>query len=246
MIRLHPIAVEQEVPIHVKIAGRVPVDFRSQRLFDLVAVQELGDPSQLRIAKVFRVFAFLPDIIHVLPGSLVRTHHHVVAINRSRDARPYTFAVIAVGNKRLATRQGIIHLLTAALIEDGGPATLPARHGPVVCVLSEAVRETVPDQNRFEIDVPVLVAEYLGREDRNVMACVGLSGDVKVLVRVLRKLLEEQAEQRINIFARGHGVADGSAAVRIPGVDGLIEEDDGGVGVPRVRVVRHFDIFVDR
>jgi hypothetical protein len=57
-------------------------------------------------------------------------------------------------------------------------------------------------------------------------------GDVEVLLGVLGELLEEECQQGVDVLAGGCGVADRASAVRVANVDGLIEEDDGGVGVP--------------
>lgn len=213
MIRFHPVAVEQKVSIHVEVAGRVAVDFSSNRLFDLVAVEVLCNPSKLRVTKVLGVLAFLSNVIHILPRPLIWTHHYVIAIDRCRDTCPNAFAFIAAFNERLAAGKCIIHPATSALVEDGRPAALPTSHGPIVRILSQTIRETVPNQNRFKIDIPMLVTEDFRREHRNVVARVRLAGDMKILLRILGKLREEQSEQGINIFARCNSIADRSSAV---------------------------------
>lgn len=76
----------------------------------------------------------------------------------------------------------------------------------------------------------------MGGEDGDVVACVGFACDVEVLVSVFGKLFEEEGEESVNVFAGGDGVGDGGAAVGEADVDGLIEEDDAGVGVPAVGV----------
>ena len=95
MIRFHPVAIEQEVSIHVEVARGVSVDFGSHRLLDLVAVEVLGNEPKLRVTKILRVLAFFTNVIHILARSLIRTHHDVIAVDRCRDARPNTFALIA-------------------------------------------------------------------------------------------------------------------------------------------------------
>jgi hypothetical protein len=55
---------------------------------------------------------------------------------------------------------------------------------------------------------------------------------VEVLLGVLGELLKEESQEGIDILAGGRSVADRAAAVGVANVDGLVEEDDGGVGVP--------------
>ena len=172
MVRFHPIAVEQKVSIHVEVAGRIAVDFRSKRLFDLFSIEVFGNQSKLGIAKVFGILASFTDVVHILPRPLIWTHQRVIAIDRRRDTRPNAFACIAAGDERLAARKCIIHSLTGALVEDGRPTALSTRHGPVICILSQSVGETVPDQNRFQIDISMLVTQDFRRKHGNVMAGV--------------------------------------------------------------------------
>jgi len=61
-------------------------------------------------------------------------------------------------------------------------------------VLGQAIGETVANEDGLEVDVPLLVREDLGGEDRNVVASVRFTGDVEVLMRVLWELLEEEGE----------------------------------------------------
>lgn len=56
--------------------------------------------------------------------------------------------------------------------------------------------------------------------------------NVEILLGILRELLEEQSQQGIDILAGSRSVADRVFAVRVADVDGLVKEDDGGVGVP--------------
>lgn len=57
------------------------------------------------------------------------------------------------------------------------------------------------------------MTEDFRRKYRDVVARVRLSGNVKILVRILRKLFEKQGEQGINIFAGRNRVAHGSSTV---------------------------------
>lgn len=56
------------------------------------------------------------------------------------------------------------------------------------------------------------------------------------LLGVLGEFFEEEREQGVDVFSSGEGVGNRAGAVGVADVDGLIEEDDGGVGVPGVRV----------
>lgn len=108
------------------------------------------------------------------------------------------------------------------------------------------VSQTVADQNRLEVDVAILVREDFRGEDRNVVAGVAFTSDVKVLPGILRELLEEQRQQRIDVLTGSGGVADGAAAVRVANIDWLVKEDDGSVAVPGVRVILELDAIINR
>ena len=88
------------------------------------------------------------------------------------------------------------------------------------------------------------MAQDLRRENGNVVAGVGLAGDMKVLLSVLGELLEEEGEQGVDVLACSDGVGDAVAGVREADVDGLVEEDDVRVGVPAVFVVGEVAPFV--
>jgi hypothetical protein len=89
------------------------------------------------------------------------------------------------------------------------------------------------------------VRENLRRENRNVVAGIGFSSDVEVLLGILRKLLEEQSKQGVNVLSSSDSVADSTAAVRVANVDGLVQEDNGSVGVPRIWVVDRLDVLIN-
>lgn len=72
----------------------------------------------------------------------------------------------------------------------------------------------------------------LGGEDGNVVTSVGLARDVERLASVLGELLEEEGQQSVDVLAGSDSVGDRAATVRIADVDGLVKEDDRGVGVP--------------
>ena len=77
------------------------------------------------------------------------------------------------------------------------------------------------------------------------MTSVGLASNVKVLSSVLGKLLKEECQESINILSSSDRVADGTAAVRVAHIDGLVEEDHRGIAVPRVRVMHNLECRVD-
>ena len=90
------------------------------------------------------------------------------------------------------------------------------------------------------------MAEDLGNEHWNVVTSIGLSGNVEVLCCILGELLEEQGQESIDIFTSSDGIAHGFPAVRVADIDWLIEEDDGSVGVPRIRIVFRLYVLCDR
>jgi hypothetical protein len=69
---------------------------------------------------------------------------------------------------------------------------------------------------------------------------VRLGSQVEGCLGVLREALEEELEERVDVLASNGGVVHGRAVVRVrvPDINGLVQEDDVGVGVPRMRVER--------
>jgi hypothetical protein len=57
------------------------------------------------------------------------------------------------------------------------------------------------------------VGENLGSKNWDVVACVRLSGDVEVLLSILRELLEEESEESVNVLSSCDGVANRSTTV---------------------------------
>jgi len=78
--RLHPVTLEQEVPVDVEVAAVVLGNFSTESLHDLVVVEVLGDPVDLVVAEV-PVLTRLADVVDVLTGALVRTDHGVITVN---------------------------------------------------------------------------------------------------------------------------------------------------------------------
>ena len=62
----------------------------------------------------------------------------------------------------------------------------------------------------------------MGGEDGDVMPGVGFAGDVEVLVSIFGEGLEEEGEERIDVFPSSDGVGNGGTAVGEAGVDGLV------------------------
>lgn len=213
VIWLHPVAVEEEVAVDIKVAGVVAVNLGTNSLQNLGLVEVLGNVSESLVAKVAGVLTLAANIIDVLSGALVWTKQGVVAVDRSRHTGPCILRVVTRLDHGLATEQSVVHRAASALVKDSRVASLTAGHRPVVTVLSKAIGETVANQNRLEVDVAVLVREDLGGENWNVMASVGLSGDVEVLLSILGELLEEKGKQSVDVLAGRDGVTDRRTAV---------------------------------
>lgn len=170
--RLHPVALEEKVAIDIEVAAIVGRDLGAEGLHDLLVVQVAADPAELGVAQVAAVLALAADVVDVLARALVGSQERVVAVDGGRHAGPDALAVVAALDQRLAAREGVVHGLAFAFVEDGGPAAVAAGHGAVVFVLGQAVGEAVADEDRFEVDVSLLVAEDLGAEDGDVVARV--------------------------------------------------------------------------
>lgn len=78
------------------------------------------------------------------------------------------------------------------------------------------------------------------------MASVGFTSNVEVLGSVFRELLEEKSKKSIDILCSSARFADRTAAVGETDIDGLVKEDNGGVGVPGVGIVDGLDVLADR
>jgi hypothetical protein len=63
---LHPVALEQEVSVDVKITAIVAADLNAKLFLDFPLVQILADITKSGIAKVTRILALASDIIDVL------------------------------------------------------------------------------------------------------------------------------------------------------------------------------------
>lgn len=245
VVRLHPVTSEEEVSVDVHVAAVVAADLGTEGLLDFFAVQVIGDVAEARVAEVVAILTLASNVVNVLASALVRTHHGVVAVNAGRNARPGTARLVAALDQRLASRKGIVHGLALALAQHGGVTTITAGHRAVVGVLGVAIGKTVTNENTLEVDVAVIVREDLVGKDGDIVTSVRLSSNVEVLLGVLRELVEEEGEKGINILAGSDSVADRTTTVRVANVDRLVEEDDGSVVVPRLRVVDDLNLLVD-
>ena len=116
--------------------------------------------------------------------------------------------------------------MTFGFVENSWPTAITAGHGSVVLILGQAIRQTVADKNRFQVDVGLFVAENLRCEHWDVVAGVGLSCDVEVLVCVFGELFEEESQESVDVLAGGDRIADRASTVGEADIDRLVEEDD--------------------
>ena len=244
---LGPVTVEEEVTVKLAVAALVVRNLSTESLHDLRLVQVRGNPGRLAIAQVLGVLALLTDIVYVVAGALEGADQSVVAVNGTRNAVPHALGVVAALDKRLASRESIIHGLALALIKNRAvmAAIVATCHGTVLSVLRLGVGQAVADGNALKVDVTVLVGQDLGSEDRNVVASVRFTSDVEWLLGIFGEVVEEKGQQGVNILAGGDSAADRAATVRVASVDGLVNEDDRGVAVPRVIVVDQLELGVD-
>lgn len=69
---------------------------------------------------------------------------------------------------------------------------------------------------------------------------------MEVLGGVLWELLEEESEKSVDILSSSDSVGYFTTTIRITNIDGLIEENDGGISVPRVWVVDNLQVLIER
>ena len=171
----------------------IAVNLCAKGFHNLWLVEPFVDPSKLSVTER-SIFAWNTDIVRVLSCSLVGSDDGIVAVDSRRNTWPDTLAIVTAFNEWLASRERVVHSLTLAFFYNGWPATIAASHRPVVFVLREAVGKTVTDQDRFQIDVSLLVTHNLRREYGYVMSRIRLSGNMKILMGVLREQLEKEGE----------------------------------------------------
>lgn len=242
---LHPVAFEEEVAIDIKVAAVVAIDSLNPKSGHNVALVEiLVDVAQAGVTEA-AALAVDTHVVRIATRLLVSSENLIVAVHRGRHAAEPALAFVAAADHGLTARQGVVHGLALALTQNSIVATFSASHGAVVRVLAVRISQAVADQNRLEVDIAILVRENLGGEDGNVVASITFTGNVEVLLGILRKFLEEQRQQCINILAGRGGVADGVATVGVANVYGLVKEDDRGIAVPSIRVVLEFNLVID-
>lgn len=242
---LHPITLEKEVAVDVKVARVKVVNFGSNSFQDLGLVEVGADEIKVSVAEA-AIIARLADVVDILASALVRTQKGVVAVDGSRNAGPGTFTVVARLNHGLAATESIVHGSASALIENSRVTTITASHGAVVFVLSEAIGETVSNQDRLQVDVALLVGKNLRGKGRNVVAGVGFTCNVEILGGVFGELLKEKSKKGIDILCSSARLTDGVTAIGETDIDGLVKEDNRGVGVPGVGVVNGLNVLADR
>ena len=245
VVRLEPVTGEEEVTVNVEVARVVAVNLSTDSVADALLTEILADVAHTLVAEVALILALAANVIDVLAGALVRSEHGVVTVDGGRNANPGALAVVARLNHALAAAQSVVHGLAGALVENSGVTTVTTSHGTVVLVLGQAIGETIANENRLEVDVALLVSENLGSHDGDVVTSVGLASNVEVLLSVLGELLEEQGQESVDILASSNGVADGGATVRVADVDGLVEEDNRGIVVPREVIVDRLDVLAN-
>ena len=69
---MHPVTLEEEIAVDIKVAAVVAADFSTKLLLDICLVQILADPAKSRVAKVVRILTFATDVVNVL--------HNVVSV----------------------------------------------------------------------------------------------------------------------------------------------------------------------
>lgn len=211
--RLHPVTLEEEVAVDVKVAAVIAIDLSTNGVANLLLVQVFADPAESAVAEVAAVLTLATDVIDVLTGALVRSNEGIVAVDGGRDTAPDATALITVVDQRLAAGKGVVHALALALAENGRVATLSAGHGTVVLILGVGISQAVADKDGLEVDVAVLVGENLRSENRDVVSGIRLAGNMEVLLGILGELVEEQGKEGIDVLASGNRVADGRAGV---------------------------------
>lgn len=155
-VRLHPITLEQEVAVNVKVAAVVLVNLGAESLHDFGLVQPLRNVLEFVIAKA-AALAVTANIVRVAAAALVRTNHGIIAVDTGGYAGPGTLGIIARFDQRLAAGEGVVQGLAGALVQDSRVATITASHWAVVLVLSVAIGQSVSNQNALEINVAILV-----------------------------------------------------------------------------------------
>ena len=72
---LHPISLEQEITVNIKVAAIIAAHFSAKLLHNLVLVQIFADPSQSRVAEIARILTLATDVVNVLMKSEIMIMH---------------------------------------------------------------------------------------------------------------------------------------------------------------------------
>ena len=98
MKRHHPVTSKQKVTVDVEVAAVVAVNLCAKSFHNLWLVEPFADPCELLVTER-SIFAWHADIVGVLSSSLVGSDDGIVAVDRRRNTRPNTLAVVAAFNE---------------------------------------------------------------------------------------------------------------------------------------------------
>ena len=224
---LHPVTSVLEVLVNTTIAVlETAVKLGTKSILDSLLAEVL-----VGIAGDF--WSVVTDVVDTATSTLVRAEEGVVAVVKSSAASGSAATVVASLDLLLAARQGVGHRLASAGAQDSGVTTLTAGHGSVVGVLGVGVGKTVADKDTLQVDLASGVGENLRGGAGDVVSSVGFTSDVEGLGSILGVLGEEQAQKSVQILGGDSAGANSvSTGVGVTGADGLVDEDDGSVGVP--------------
>ena len=96
MERFHPVTLKEEIPVDVKVATIVIIDFSAKGLEYFGLVEPFGDVAKLGVAKGSLIFAFGTDVVDVLTSALVRLKESVVAVDGGWDTGPDAVGIVTV------------------------------------------------------------------------------------------------------------------------------------------------------
>lgn len=236
---LHPVTSVLEVLVNTTIAVlETAVELGTEGILDALLAEVL-----VGVAVDFG--SVVTDIIDTAAGALVRAEEGVVAAVKGSAASGSAATVVTSLNLLLAAREGVGHRLASAGAQDGGVTTLTASHWSVVGVLGVGVGKTVADKDTLQVDLASGVGENLRGGAGDVVSGVGFTSNVERLGRVLGVLCKEQAQKGVEVLGGDSaGPNSVSTGVGVTGADGLVDEDDGGVGVPCVWVANRLKVTV--
>lgn len=69
--RTHPIALEQEIPVDIKVATVVCHGLNTKSVLDFRLVEIFRNPAERRVAEVARILALATNIVDILASLLV-------------------------------------------------------------------------------------------------------------------------------------------------------------------------------